>query len=310
MSASSSASSVVYHELSAADAPVVAAAREYLAPMKGQLKSPDARAAFDAIMDQVPEAQGVTYERATVGGIDGVWARPENAGSETAILHLHGGAYILGSAWAYRRFAGQIAARARANAFVADYRLAPEHRFPAALDDALAAYRGLLAMGKERVALVGDSAGGGLALALMGALAAEKSPSGAVVLSPWGDLTLTGESMTERADADPMVTRDMLATTGALYLAGADPTDPRASPALGPYAATTPVQLHVGEDEVLLDDARRYAAGVAAAGGRAELHVWAGMAHVFPSNVESLEAAASALALMGEFLREALLSRD
>jgi epsilon-lactone hydrolase len=125
---------------------------------------PGGRAAFDDPMAKTPVADGVVYEAAVVGGIPGWWCRPGDAAPETAILYLHGGAYVAGSAQAYRHFAGQIAARAEAAVFVADYGLAPERPFPAAVDDADAAYRGLALAGFSSIALVGDSAGGGLYL--------------------------------------------------------------------------------------------------------------------------------------------------
>jgi acetyl esterase/lipase len=232
---------------------------------------------------------------------------PQDARQGAAILYLHGGAYVLGSANAYRHFAGQIAARARTAVFIAEYRLAPEHRFPAALDDAKAAYRGLVEGGAQKIAIVGDSAGGGLALALLSIVQSEGvAPVAAVVMSPWTDLALTGGSLEDRADDDPLLTKAMLSKTAASYLDEHDPRDPLASPLYGTLAGRPPIQLHVGTSEVLLDDSRRYAERARAAGVEAVAHVWEGMTHVFPSSVGTLEAAEKALSLMGTFLDERL----
>jgi len=303
----------VHHPLSERDRATVAALRVDAAPFKGKMSDPSARAPFDAIMEHTPEAVGlVEYEQAVVGGVAGFWCLPHGARSTAAILYLHGGAYLLGSAAAYRHLAGQFAARTDTRVFIADYRLAPEHPFPAALDDAAAAYRGVVATGARQVAIVGDSAGGGLALALLAVAHADAvagrgaPPAGALVMSPWADLALTGASMTERADEDPMVTRDMLRVASASYLGDHDPRDPQASPLYGNLAGLPPVQLHVGTSEVLLDDTLRFVARARAAGVAATAHVWEGMPHVFPSNIGALDAADQAFDLMAGFLRERL----
>lgn len=216
----------------------------------------------------------------------------------------------MGSAAAYRSFVGHIAARAGMAAFVADYPLAPETPFPAAFDQACAAYRGLLAAGHRGVVLAGDSAGGGLTLAVLAALAADgavvERPLAAIVMSPWIDLALGGDSIAERAGVDPLLTREGLAGAAAAYLGGHDPGDPRACALAAPMRGLPPVQIHVGENEILSDDATRYAAAVERAGGTAELHVWEGMIHVFPVNVTLLAAARRALELMGAFAASAL----
>jgi acetyl esterase/lipase len=307
----------VHHPLSERDRATVAALRVDAAPFKGKMSDPSARAPFDAIMEHTPEPIGlVDYEQAVVGGVPGFWCVPRGARSTAAILYLHGGAYLLGSAAAYRHFAGQFAARTNTRAFIADYRLAPEHPFPAALDDARAAYRGVVATGAQQVAIVGDSAGGGLALALLSAAHADAvagrgvPPVGAVVMSPWADLALTGGSMAERADEDPLVTRDMLRVASASYLGDHDPRDPQASPLYGDLAGLPPVQLHVGTSEVLLDDTLRFAARARDAGVDATAHVWEGMPHVFPSSLGALDAADQAFDVMAGFLRQRLGERS
>jgi monoterpene epsilon-lactone hydrolase len=148
------------------DRTVMLGMRKIVAPMKGSVTGPEARTPFDELMEKTPAAPGVTYEAASVGGVAGVWCRPaDTPEAAAAILYLHGGAYIVGSALAYQHFVGQIVARTAIAAFVSEYGLAPERPFPAAVDDAQAAYAGLVAQGFTRIALVGDSAGGGLALA-------------------------------------------------------------------------------------------------------------------------------------------------
>jgi monoterpene epsilon-lactone hydrolase len=297
----------VRHSLSEKDREAVAAMRKEVAPFKGKMSEPSARPPFDEVMEHTPDADGVAYEKVAVGGVSGISCTPQRARPGAKILYLHGGAYVLGSANAYRHFAGQIAARAKAAVFVAEYRLAPEHRFPAALEDAKAAYRGLVDGGARKIAIVGDSAGGGLALALLSVVQSEGvTPVAAVAMSPWTDLALTGGSLEDRADHDPLLTKEMLSKTAASYLDGHDPRDPLASPLYGALAGRPPIQLHVGTSEILLDDTRRYAEKARAAGVEAVAHVWDGMTHVFPSSVGTLEAAEKALSLMATFLDERL----
>ena len=304
---------MTYHKEHLLDRAAMLAMRGMIALQPKSEFGPDARPGFDALMEKTPPADGVTYETATIGGIAGWWCRPVDPTAGAAILYLHGGAYVVGSASAYRHFAGQIAARARAATFVADYGLAPERQFPAAFVDAQAAYRGLIASGLTRIALAGDSAGGGLALALVGAQSgkdgADKLPaaSAIAVMSPWLDLALAGESMRSKASSDPLLSLEALSTAARSYLGEKDPRDPRASALYGDLKGGPPIFLHVGEDEVLLDDARRYAAKVEDLGGSAELHVWQGMVHVFPANLALLRAAKEALELIGEFLRAHLV---
>ncbi len=186
-----------------------------VAPMKGSVTGPAARVPFDELMESTPAAEGVTCEKAEVGGLPGWWCRPGEAAADTAILYLHGGAYVVGSARAYRHFVGQVAARAK-----------------------VAAYRGLVEQGFLKIAVAGDFAGGGLALVLLSLRVAKARdgcvgrPVGAAVMSPWTDLALSGTSMETRSEADPLLTKDSLASTAKLYLDGHDPSDPQASPFL------------------------------------------------------------------------------
>jgi monoterpene epsilon-lactone hydrolase len=297
-----------YHEEHLLDRAAMIAMRAMIALQPAASFGPEGRPAFDALMEKTSAPDGVTFEQSSIGGIGGWWCRPENVGAHSAVLYLHGGAYVVGSAAAYRHFVAQIAARAGTSVFIADYGLAPERPFPAAFDDAKATYRGLVAAGFTKIGLVGDSAGGGLALALLSDLinAASVEPAAVVVMSPWIDLALTGESMTSRAKADPLLSRATLQAAAQLYLAHQDPNDPRISALSAELGIFPLIQIHTGEDEVLLDDSRRYAERVKAAGGNVQLHIWQGMVHVFPANLALLRAAKEALDLLGNFLRSRL----
>ena len=292
----------IHHPEHLADRAAMAPIRSALGSAKGSIDGPGARRAFDEIMTQVPAASKVTYEAAIVGGVPGWWCRPDKAQAGAAILYFHGGGYVVGTSRAYRNFVGQIAVRAKAVAFVPGYGLAPEYPFPAAVEDAQASYEGLVAEGFTNIALAGDSAGGGRALVLLSKVAAK----GVAVISAWTDLALAGESMVTRAEADPLSTPAQLATMARLYLAGRDPHEPLASPLYGDLAGLPPVRMHVGEDDVLLDDSVRYGERLERAGGTIQVHTWQGMTHVFPSNV-ALQAAKEALDDIGDFLNRQLL---
>lgn len=298
--------------LSPEDAPAVAAMRQAASAHKGEPLGPEARPMFDAMFAATPAAADVRVEAGTVGGIAGVWLRPANARPGARMLYLHGGGYVLGSAQAVTHFAGQIAARVGLDAFVPDYRLAPEHPFPAAIDDVVAAYRGLVSEGAERIVVVGDSAGGGLTLALLSILAADKTkgvvqPVGGAVMSPWTDLALTGESFETRADADPIFTRGVLQGFADLYLQGQDAANPKASPLHAPLGNLPPIRIDVGDDEVLLADSIRYADLAEAAGVEVTLSIWEGMPHVFQSSLGQFLAAEQSLNAIGDFLRQRLI---
>jgi monoterpene epsilon-lactone hydrolase len=228
-----------------------------------------------------------------------------------AILHLHGGWFNWGTAQAYRNFVGHIALSAGVDAFIPDYRLAPEHPFPAALKDAEACYRGLIDRGIKNIALTGDSAGGNLALVLLSIATAQAgsggiAPTGAAVLSPVTDLALTGASFETRAGADPYFIRSQAAGLVHSYLGKTDPKIPLASPLYGDLTGLPAIRVHVGDDEVLLDDSRRYVERAVAADVDATLDVWMGMAHGFANGVGTLRAATKSLSAIGKFLRDQL----
>ncbi|KAA3451793.1 esterase [Mesorhizobium sp. SARCC-RB16n] len=291
------------------DRAVMSALREMLATQPTLEFTPASRPVFDAMMEQTPAADGVSFEAATVGGVAGWWCRPGSGKAHTAILYFHGGAYVLGSAFGHRNFVSQIVKRTGIAAFLPDYRLAPEHAFPGAVDDARSTFSGLCDMGFETIALAGDSAGGGLALSLLALETIQArqgkgvAPRCAALMSPWTDLALTGGSMITRSDADPLVKRAELKKAADLYLRGSVATDPRASPLYQDLAGLPPLLVHVGEDEILLDDSRRVIEAATVARGEAALHIWEGMTHVFPSNLSQLQAANEALDMVGSFIR-------
>jgi epsilon-lactone hydrolase len=294
---------VLTHDEHLLDRAAMVAVRGFMAASTPPAISPEGRPGYDDIMARTPAPDGVDWTAGAVSGVPGWWSRPANAAPGRAILYLHGGCYVLGSAAAYRGLASQIAARAEAATFVADYRLAPEHPFPAAFDDARRALDDLHEEGFGQVAVAGDSAGGGLALAMLISRQLRRPLAGAAVLSPWLDLTLSGETLDSRSASDPILSRASLEQGVRQYLGDADARDPRASPLWSDLSALPPVRIDVGSDEVLLDDSLRFEASAVSSGSQCEVHVWNGMVHVFPSNVSMLKAAPEALDGAGTFLR-------
>jgi epsilon-lactone hydrolase len=299
------------HALDPDDAPITAAIRAMSSAGKGVPPGSEARGQYNALMESVLPRNDVTFESDTIGGIPGLWVLPRGRQSEAAILHLHGGWFGLGSAGAYRNLVGHIAARASARAFIPNYRLAPEHPFPAATDDALACCEGLAKRNVRQVAITGDSAGGNLALGLASRIANGENSIGALlvgvaVMSPVTDLTLSSPTYGTRADADPFFTRTQVAQLVRSYLGNADPTNSLASPLFGRLDALPPVRIHVGDDEVLLDDSRRYVERAFGAGVDVKLDIWIGMPHGFVVSVGRLKAAALSLDAIGAFLANRL----
>src|SRR6266853_3529013 len=244
---------VVIHPLDPEDASVVAQIRSATRAQKGVPWRIEARKYYDALLEAVSPRDDVTFESATVGNVPGLWVHPASSRSDEAILHLHGGWFVSGTATAYRHLVGHIAARAGTKAFVPDYRLAPEHPFPAAVDDVLATYRGMDDRGIRRIAVTGDSAGGNLALVLASCVAANAVAAkailvGAAALSPVTDLTLSGATYETRAEADFYFTKQQVAELVHSYLGNADANDPRASPLQGRLSGLPPIRIHVGDD--------------------------------------------------------------
>jgi len=275
----------------------------------GPLDVPRMRAEMEAMTASSVMPEGTRVEPVVADGVPAEWLSGPEADEQRVLLYLHGGGYLLGSLATHRALAARIAAAAGIRALNVDYRLAPEHPFPAALDDAVAAYDFLLAQGfaTERIALGGDSAGGGLALATLVALrdAGRPLPAAAVALSPWTDLAATGGSMQTRDD--PMLrSRDDVLMTAALYLNGADPRTPTASPLYADLAGLPPTAIQVGTAEKLLDDSTRIAERIRATGGEVELEVFDDLIHVFQSLAPHVPESLDAIEKLGSFLKRHL----
>ena len=271
------------------------------------------RATMEQSARLAPLPRGTSVVPVTVGERPAEWVIPAESPPDRVLLYLHGGSYSAGSPRTHRGLVARLARAARARGLTLDYRLAPEHAFPAAVEDAVAAYRWLLTQGfrPERIAVAGDSAGGGLALALPLALRDAGEPLPAVVgaLSPWTDLTGSGESVTTRAQVDVMLDASSVVPTARRYLRDADPTNPLASPLFGDLDGFPPTIIQVGDDEILLDDATRFAKRAAEAGATVELQVYAGMWHVWQAFAPYIPEAARAIHDMGAFL-DRYLSRS
>jgi monoterpene epsilon-lactone hydrolase len=263
------------------------------------------RAVFEAVA--APPPPGTAVEPADAGGVPAEWVTAAGVDSARVLLYLHGGAYQAGSPAAARRMIALISAAAQVRVLSIGYRLAPEHPCPAAVDDALTAYRFLLQSGTDpaAVAIAGDSAGGGLTLATLVALrdAGDPLPAGAVAISPWTDLALTSESLVTRADADMMIKPDGIRESVATYLAGADPEHPYASPLYADLHGLPPVLIHVGDAEVILDDSTRFAAKARAAGVDVTLEVWDQMPHVWHAFAGLLPESDQAIERIGDWLQ-------
>jgi acetyl esterase/lipase len=263
------------------------------------------RTLMDSFGQEAPE--GTTVTKVDAGGVPAEWVVAAEADDNRVILYLHGGGYSLGSLDSHRRLVAHLSIEAKARVLNVDYRLAPEHPYPAAVHDAVAAYRWLLGqgVGADRVAISGDSAGGGLTLATLLALkdAGDPLPAAAVPLSPWTDLEGTGDSMRSRAAVDLMIQPARLKETADLYANGADLRQPQLSPLHGDYAGLPPMLIQVGDAEVLLDDATRVASIAEAAGVDVTLEVWDEMPHVFQAFVGLLPESDDAVARIGQFVR-------
>lgn len=288
--------------------------RKLVEPNKGLLQGTTARVPFDGIMSRVAAPANVAFRQDIVGGVPGWWCTPGQARPGELIVHLHGGWFNWGTAQAFRHLVGHIASRAGVEAFIPDYRLAPEHPFPAAVNDVQACYEGLAGRGFQQIALVGDSAGGCLALVLLSLATAKSSagglvPVGAVALSPVTDLAFTGESWNTRAVADPYFTQSQAAALVKSYLGDADASNPIVSPLYGSLEGLPPIRVHVGNDELLLDDSRRYVERAISAGVNAKLDVWESMPHGYLAGIGNLNAAGLTLDAIGAFLNERLTRR-
>jgi epsilon-lactone hydrolase len=254
-------------------------------------------------------SRGTRTETLDADGINAVRILVPLAREDACVLHFHGGGYVIGSAALYRDFTWRVGGAAGACVLYFDYRLAPEHPFPAALDDAVKVYRWLIKrIDPKRIAFVGDSAGGGLLFGTLYRLRDEglPLPAAAVAISPWTDLALTGHSLRSNATADPMMEVTHLPPLAARYLAGADARDPYASPLYGDASGLPPTLFQVGSDEILHDDATRMAARLRQAGCDVEIEVWPRMPHAWHLYARILPEGSEAIARAGEFMQNCL----
>jgi epsilon-lactone hydrolase len=265
------------------------------------------RKRLDALGGQYPLSTDVRVEAVDANGVMAEWTDTPEADPGNVIMYLHGGGYTAGSLKSHRHMVARAGREARARTIALGYRLAPEHPFPSAVEDAVAGYRFLLSRGfsADHIAVAGDSAGGGLTVALLVSLRASGLPLPACAWcsSPWVDLEGTGGSMTAKAAVDPMVQQSYLIELAAAYLGGADPRSPLAAPLYADLKGLPPILIQVGSAETLLDDAVRLAGSAGAADVRVRLDVWPDMIHVWQLFYQQVAAGRRALAEAGAFIR-------
>ncbi len=281
--------------------------RAFLAATPENLSVPELRAMYDNMGGQFPPAADAVLRAADADGVPAEWTHTPGAAEDAVLLYLHGGGYVIGSIASHRHLAIELGRAAGVTTLAVDYRMAPEAPFPAAVDDALTAYRFLLAQGfaAKRIAVAGDSAGGGLAVALLVAIkhAGLPQPACAVPISPWVDMEMTGGTMASKAAVDPMVQRESLAAWGGLYLNGADPRAPLAAPIHADLTGIAPLLIQVGSEETLLDDALKLAAVAGHAQVPVRLEIAPEMIHVWHFFHPMLAPARDAIATAGGFIR-------
>ncbi len=265
---------------------------------------------WDHLFSDVTPEVGARSKAVDVDGIPGEQICAPDASSEGAILYLHGGGYVLGSVLSHHDVCERISRAAGYNLLAIDYRLAPEHPFPAALDDALSAYRWLLKQGlsPDRIALAGDSAGGGLCLALLLKLKqdGEPLPACAALMSPWVDMAMSGESLISNDAVDPMVHKEMVEVMASSYVASDDRRNPLASPLYGELSGLPPLMIHVGTRETLLDDSKRIAARARDAGVDVQTKIWEGQVHVFQIFASQVDEGEESIRELGAFIHQHL----
>jgi epsilon-lactone hydrolase len=268
------------------------------------------RAAFEETMARVPIAADVAQSPTTIGGVDAVEVTIRDTDSPNVVLYFHGGVYVIGSAATSVPLVAELARRADVKAITVDYRLAPEHPYPAAVEDARAAYEGLVGQGVDprRIVLAGESAGCGLAMATLLGLRDDglPLPCCAFLMSPYVDLTLSGETLLTKQAVDPTLTPDGLRIRVPEYVDGADADDPRISPVLGDLRGLPPLLIQVGSHEILLSDALRLAVRAATADVQITLDVTPGVPHVFQGFAAALDEGDAALDRAAVFLKTQL----
>jgi monoterpene epsilon-lactone hydrolase len=287
----------------------IAAIREVLGSKPRPVGWAERRQRLDEIGAIWPAAEDVTLSTVDSGGVPGEWSIVPESDPSRILMYLHGGGYCSGSILSHRRMVTEAGRAAKMRTLAVGYRLAPEHRFPAALDDALRAWRFLRGVGIAacRIVVGGDSAGGGLTLALIGRLIEldEELPACAWLVSPWTDLTMSGVTLVTKDAVDPIIYEGYLDELASAYLpAGMDRTDPRVSPLYADLKGFPPILIQVGSAETLLDDALRLATKAGAADVPVTLQIWPHMIHAWPLWNAHLDAGHRALAGAGLFMRD------
>ncbi|MBL4583689.1 MAG: alpha/beta hydrolase [Pseudomonadales bacterium] len=270
----------------------------------------DMRNGYEQLGGAFPIADDVQIEAVSADGVSSQFTNISGTTSDSVLFYLHGGGYVIGSLTTHQSLVADICRAAGIKGLAVDYELAPEGQFPCALRDAVKAYQWLLSTGvkAENIVIAGDSAGGGLTVATLVKLRDQNIalPGAAILLSPWADLTHTSDSMDSRAEEDPMVSRESLAMMADMYLAGADPKNPEASPVFSDLTGLPPMLIQVGTAEVLLDDSRLLTKNAKAAGVDVTLQEWDEMVHVFPHYAPIISDGRKAIDQMGEFIRAKL----
>jgi len=282
-------------------------ARRALRRLSGadEMSIEEARVRLDQI-DRLPRPRHVEYVDTLVGGVPAIVATPTLTPPTRHLLYVHGGGYVIGSPRSHIAMVANLARRASATATVIEYRLAPEHVYPAAVEDCIAAYRALVAeVDPALVTIAGDSAGGGATLSTLCALrdAGDPLPGAAYLLSPWTDLTGSGESVITRADADPMIDGSKIAEAGRVYAGDVPLDDPGVSPLFADLSGLPPMLIQTGMDEVLLSDTTRLAERAREAGVEVTLDLAEGMWHVYPAFAPLVPEATEALVRAAVFMR-------
>lgn len=290
--------------------PEIVKLRELIAQRPRPAETAERRKAMDANAQTFPLDASITLEKVTANGVPAEWTRAPGADAKRVVLYLHGGGYVFGSILSHRHLVAEIGRAAGCRTLALDYRLAPEHPFPAPVEDTVAAYHYLLAQGIEprHITLAGDSAGGGLVPAALVAIkeAGLNQPACGWAISPWVDMEALGESYTTLAKTDPTVSRETIHEIARTYLAGADPRSPLAAPIYADLTAIAPLLIQVGAAEVLLDDSLKLAGRAGAANVPVRLEVWPEMIHVWHLYHRLLGAGARAIAEGAAFIKAAM----
>ena len=281
--------------------------KRLVSPTRGKLDVQKERVELEALAAMFKPPANIHRTTIVANDVPSEWIAPVNLSTERILLYLHGGSYNAGSINSHRSMVANLAAAANARAMIIDYRLAPEHPYPAALEDAIAAYQWLMdnMHPSSQIAVIGDSAGGGLALALLIHLRDEgiPLPGMAICISPWTDLSGSGESMRTNAKTDIILDAQNLAKSAAIYLGNTDPCDPLASPVYANLNGLPRLLIHVGSDEILLSDSTVLAMRARAAGVDVTLEVWEHMQHVWHFAASFVPESRQAIARIGEFVQ-------